>query len=138
MQTGFFHSTSGSAAITFDGRFDCFMIICRALIVLFILLGLSASAQMNTPADAIALEQQGKLPEAEQAWRRFLKQHPRDASAYASLGVVASKQQKYADAVQAYRKALELNPKIPGIRLNLGLAEFKQGHFHAAITPLKA
>ena len=72
----------------------------------------------QTPADAIALDQQGKLPEAAQAWRAVIARDSRDAGAFASLGVVLSKEQKYPEAAAAYRKALALNPKLPGIVLN--------------------
>src|SRR5439155_16146986 len=88
-------------------------LLCAALLV---------NAQNPKPADAIALEQQGRLAEAEKAWTQIVQQSPRDAAAFASLGVVLSKQEKYGEAATAYRKALSLNPKLPGIRLNLGLA----------------
>ena len=106
----------------------------------FLLLSLPAAAraQSPTPADAIALEREGKLAEAADAWRRVTERNPKDARAWASLGVVLSKQQQYAQAALAYKKALSLNPKLPGIALNLGLAEFKQGKFDAAIPPLRA
>jgi len=106
-------------------------------IVLLALLSM-ARAQTSTPAEAIALEQKGDLPQAADAWRSFIAAHPRDAAAYASLGVVLARQQRYPEAVTAYKKALSLDSKLPGIELNLGLAEFKQGHFRAAIVPLKA
>jgi len=95
------------------------------------------TAQSPTPAEAIALEQKGNLEAATTAWRSIIKQNPRDAAAFANLGVVLAKQQKYPEAAAAYKKALALNPKLPGIQLNLGLAEFKQGLFAAAIAPLK-
>jgi tetratricopeptide (TPR) repeat protein len=97
-----------------------------------------ATAQTPTPSEAQALEQQGKLAEAEQSWRQITLANPQDAAAFASLGLVLSKQGKYEQAVPAYRKALALNPKLPGIQLNWGLAEFKQEHFEAAIAPLGA
>ena len=103
--------------------------------------GLSAgrvSAQTVSPADAQALQSQGKLAEATQAWRSIVGQHPNDSRAYASLGVVLSRQQKYQEAASAYRRALQLNPKLPGLQLNLGLAEFKQGQFRAAVMPFRA
>jgi tetratricopeptide (TPR) repeat protein len=107
-----------------------------AFLILFSLI--AAAVQNDSPADAIALEKGGKLTEAADAWRAFIRQHANDASAYASLGVVLSKQQRYAEAVDAYSKALRLNPKLSEIRMNLGLAEFKQGRFRAAIAPLNA
>jgi tetratricopeptide (TPR) repeat protein len=108
------------------------------LFTIMLLLGAFGLTQSQGPADAIALEQQGKFAESAQAWRQVIEKTPHDAGAYASLGVVLAKQAKYADAVMAYRKALAINPKLPGIQLNLGLAEFKQGHFRAAVPALKA
>ena len=87
---------------------------------------------------AISLEQVGDLPGAEKAWRAVTTGNPRDAGAFASLGVVLSKEEKYSDAAAAYRQALALNSNLRGVQLNLGLAEFKQGHFSQAIAPFKA
>jgi tetratricopeptide (TPR) repeat protein len=97
-----------------------------------------AQATASGPAQAIALEGQGKLAESAEAWRAIVKQNPADAEAFASLGFVLSKQGRYAEAVPAYRRAIALNPKLSGLQLNLGLAEFKQGHFQAAVLPLNA
>ena len=95
-------------------------------------------AQGSKSATAIALDQQGKYAEATEIWRGVTKANPRDAIAFASLGLDLARQEQYPDAVKAYRKALTLSPKLPGLQLNLGLAEFKQGRFDAAIPPLKA
>jgi tetratricopeptide (TPR) repeat protein len=105
-------------------------------VVALMLVPNAVRAQQITPAQAIALEQQGKLAEAAQAWQSVIRANPRDGAAFASLGVVLAKQERYPEAASAYRKALALNPKLPGLQLNLGLAEFKQGHFEAAIDPL--
>jgi tetratricopeptide (TPR) repeat protein len=106
------------------------------LIAVSLLVSLLAAAQTPSPAAALALERQGKLPEAAQTWRAVTRQNPGDAAAFASLGVVLSRLEQYPEAAAAYRKALALNPKLSGIYLNLGLAEFKQGHFQASIAPL--
>ena len=103
-----------------------------------VLSALPLSAQTATPAEAMALEQQGKLPEAAAAWKAVTRHNPEDAAAFASWGLVLSKQENYEEAAAAYRKALALNPKLPGIQLNLGLAEFKMGRFTEAIGPLRA
>lgn len=76
---------------------------------------------------AIALEQEGKLAEAEEAWRGFLKTHPGNAEAYANLGLLEARQEHYSEALPLYRKAMALNPAMPGLRLNLGLSLFKSG-----------
>src|SRR5208337_1275800 len=95
------------------------------------------SAQTPTPSDAQALERQGRLSDASEAWKAITSHNPRDAAAFASWGVVLSKQENYQEAASAYRKALALNPHLPGIQLNLGLAEFKQGRFPEAAKYLK-
>jgi tetratricopeptide (TPR) repeat protein len=85
---------------------------------------------------AIALEQQGKFAESEQAWRVFLKTHPSDPEPYAQLGLLEARQEHYKEAVPLYRKALALKPGLPGLRLNLALALFKAGDLKAAIPEL--
>jgi tetratricopeptide (TPR) repeat protein len=101
------------------------------------LLSLPAQSQTPSPDRAISLEQQGDLAGAEREWRQWLQDHPMDAEAFASLGVLLSKERQYKDAAAAYRRALTLNAKLRGIQLNLGLAEFKQGEFQAAIAPFR-
>jgi tetratricopeptide (TPR) repeat protein len=92
--------------------------------------GQAAESQRQT---AISLEQQGRNPEAEVAWRAFLKVQPANAEAYAHLGLLEARQEHYSEAVALYRKALALNPEMPGLRLNLGLSLFKAGELKPAI-----
>jgi Flp pilus assembly protein TadD len=68
------------------------------LLLSILFLPVCASAQASTPADAIALEQQGKLAEAAQVWQAVVQKNPNDAAAFASLGVILSKEQKYQEA----------------------------------------
>jgi tetratricopeptide (TPR) repeat protein len=89
--------------------------------------------------DAMALQQQGSLTQAEAAWRQVLKLHLSDADAYANLGLLSAHQEHYADAIAYYRKALAIRPAMPGVRLDLGLAQFKSGDMKGAIqtfTPM--
>jgi tetratricopeptide (TPR) repeat protein len=86
---------------------------------------------------ALALEQQGKLDEAEVQWRAIAKAHPDNPEPYGHLGIIEAHQQHYKEAVAYYRKALALNPNIPGLRLNLGLALFKGGQMKEAATEFK-
>ncbi len=100
--------------------------------------GVAAWAQTTRAPDparqaALALEQQGKNPEAETVWRAYLKDHPTDPEAYARLGLLEARQEHYKEAVPLYRKALAMNPHVPGLRLNLGLALFKSGDLKAAL-----
>jgi tetratricopeptide (TPR) repeat protein len=92
-----------------------------------------AKPQDSTRQAALALEQQGKNPEAEAAWRAYLKDHPTDPEPYAQLGLLEARQEHYKEAAPLYRKALAMNPRVPGLRLNLGLALFKLGDFKGAI-----
>src|ERR1700684_4211531 len=103
------------------------LVVAAFSLVLFLPPG--ASGQSSNPADAIALEQRGKLAEAAEIWRAVVRKNPNDAAANASLGIVLSKEQKYKEAASVYERALALDPNLPGVQLNLGLAEFKQGHF---------
>ena len=83
--------------------------------------------------EAIALERQGKLAEAEAAWGSLSKEYPTNPEPFAHLGLLEARQARYADAIADYRKAMALNPSMPGLRLNLGLAFFKAGDYKEAI-----
>jgi len=117
----------------------------RALVaVVFALACLGASGQIRDSyaqqrSAAIALQQQGRVVEAEAAWQAVLKSHPADAEACANIGFLESQQQHYPQAVRYYRRALALNPRLPGLQMNLGLALFKAGMMKeaaAAFLPL--
>ena len=55
----------------------------------------------QSPSDALALEQQGKFAEAAEAWRAVVVRDPKDAGAFASLGLDLARLEKYAEAVHA-------------------------------------
>jgi tetratricopeptide (TPR) repeat protein len=96
-------------------------------------LGQGAPARESRRQLALALEQEGKVAEAEAEWRSLLSSQPNDAEAYAHLGLLEARQVHYKEAIPLYHKALSLNPKMPSLRLNLGLAYFKAGDLPAAI-----
>lgn len=83
--------------------------------------------------NAFSFEQEGKVSEAEDAWRSILNVRPNDAEAFAHLGLLEARQEHYKEAVAFDRKALSLNPKFPNLRLNLGLSLFKAGDLRSAI-----
>jgi tetratricopeptide (TPR) repeat protein len=88
----------------------------------------------NDPRQAAAqLQQEGRVDEAEAAWRTVVQAHPNDAEAYANLGLLEAHQEQYKEAIVDYRKALTLNPSLPGLRLDLGLSQFKGGDARGAI-----
>jgi tetratricopeptide (TPR) repeat protein len=56
----------------------------------------SAAAQ-----SALTLEQQGKFPEAQAAWEDVVKREPRNALAFAHLGLLEARQEHYPEAIAA-------------------------------------
>ncbi len=99
-------------------------------------LGVCVSVGAQTPAEqnAITLEQQGKIKEAEAAWKVVSDAEPANAMPWAHLGLLAARQEHYSVAIASYKKALALNPSMPGLQLNLGLAYFKSGDYPRALT----
>ena len=90
-------------------------------------------ATSNPRREALALEQEGKIQEAEVQWRAILKAHPGSPEPLAHIGLLEARQEHYKEAVPFYRKALAVNPNVPGLRLNLALALFKGGQLKDAI-----
>jgi tetratricopeptide (TPR) repeat protein len=82
---------------------------------------------------ALQFEQQGRIPDAEAAWKAVLKAKPDDFQAYAHLGLLESRQEHYKKAVAFYRKALKLSPNVLAVEVDLGLALFKSGDLRGAI-----
>ncbi len=92
-----------------------------------------ASAQSDARQNALALEQQGQTAEAAQAWQGIASADPRNAEAFAHLGLLSARQENYAAAVENYKKAISLAPAMPGLTINLGLAYFKANQYPDAI-----
>lgn len=91
---------------------------------------------------ALTLEQQGKYPAAAKAWENVIQLQPRNARAYAQLGLIEARLEQYPQAIAHYRKAEALaqaqNQPIPQLNLNLGLALFKSGDFQEAAKTFEA
>jgi tetratricopeptide (TPR) repeat protein len=62
----------------------------------------------------MALAEQGKLREAEAAYRKAIHFRPGFAEAHCNLGGVLQREGRLADAVAAYRRGDELGRKVPG------------------------
>jgi tetratricopeptide (TPR) repeat protein len=112
-------------------------VIQRAVLLLsfatFPCFGQSGAASDQLRQNALALEQQGKNPEAEAAWRAYLKGRPSSPEPYAHLGLLEARQEHYKQAIPLYRKALLIDPATPSVRRDLGLACFKSGDLRGAI-----
>jgi tetratricopeptide (TPR) repeat protein len=106
--------------------------------VFIVLLAASPSVAQSTRQNALALESQGQFAEAEQAWQQIAEKGPRNAEAFAHLGLLEARQQNYGQAITWYRRALALDPSYPGLEMNLGLALFKAERFQEAIQPFTA
>jgi len=95
------------------------------------------AAQTGVAEQAMVLERQGKLVEAEAAWKAIAKENPSNAEPFAHLGFIESKLEHYSEAIASYRHAMVLNPGMPGLRLNLGLAFFKASDYKQTIQDLE-
>ena len=115
----------------------------RSLTVLFWLsclaIGMAgrAFAQADPGQVAFALEREGKLAEAAEAWSALARQYPTKAEPLAHLGLIESKQERYGEAIKHYKQAITLDPHMPGLRLNLGLALFKAGEYPQTVATLE-
>jgi len=87
---------------------------------------------------ALALEQQGKLSQAEATWNTISRLHPNNSEPYARIALLEARQERYKEAVPFYRKALALKPNVPGLRMNLALALFKAGQMKDAIPEFES
>jgi len=98
------------------------------------------SAEPPSPlAAATELYRNGKLGEAESAYRAVLQNDPQSAPAYVGLFRVLMRQTRMADATSALTKAVELAPKSDAVRTAQGELHFRQGKLgeaEADFTPL--
>jgi tetratricopeptide (TPR) repeat protein len=104
---------------------------------LWLAAAMAAGAQQSSYTvgreQALVLEQQHYLSEAEAAWQALSKTYPENPEPYAQLALLEARQERYKEAIPHYRKALAIDPRVPGLRLNLGLALFKDGQLKEAI-----
>ncbi len=82
----------------------------------------------------IALRRQGKLGEAEAAYRAAIAHDPDLAEAHYNLGVVRHAQGHAADAMQSWRRAIELKPDFVPALNNLGSALLELGDIAGAMA----
>jgi len=81
----------------------------------------------------IALQEQGKMEEAIEAYNEALSIKPDHANAYNNMGIALKKQGKLEEAIEVYNKALAIKPDHANAYYNMGIALQKQGKIEEAI-----
>src|SRR5690242_20519699 len=108
-------------------------LIQRLLAGFFLLMMVARSAHSQTRQDpqellkeATCLHEAGKLDQAIEVYRLFLRQYPNIAPVRSDLGAALAGAGRYEEAITEYQRALQLNP-LPQVRVNLALAFYKSG-----------
>lgn len=88
-------------------------------------------------ARAEQLENDGKLEDAESAYREILKIDPRSIAALNRLGAIAVRRGQFTAGIRYYKQALVLSPSEFATNLNLGIAFIKRQDYASAVPPLE-
>jgi Flp pilus assembly protein TadD len=81
---------------------------------------------------------ENRLADAEQAFQQILAMDPKNAGAYANLGVIGMRRKQWAAALRNLERSERLAPGVPGVRLNIGLTYYAEGQYKAAGTTSSA
>jgi len=115
------------------------LLIRRLLCAFFVVLplaGVLAGQTTRTPEDLLkeaeSLHRAGKLDQAIEDYRLFLRQYPDIAPVRSDLGAALAGAGRYEEAIAEYERALKLQPH-PQIRLNLALAYYKAVQLNEAV-----
>jgi Flp pilus assembly protein TadD len=87
---------------------------------------------------ARAMHLAGMSTDAQEVLKKHLKRHPRDAEAWALLGLVHADAQRLDEAVAALERARRIDPKNPGILNNLGYVHMAHGDLERAVELFRA
>ena len=97
----------------------------------------SMSDARRALAEAQALEEQGKLKEAADEYRRAIRLNP-IAEAYEAYGLFLYSQREFQQGLAVLQEGLRQNPQKTVLRGFLGLHLFGQGHLREAYRQLRA
>lgn len=86
---------------------------------------------------AIGYHQQGRLVEAEDAYRKVLKTSPKDHAALFNLSSIVHQQGRFDEAVELSGKAVTQQPDHAGSHINLGSAYHRLGQLKEARAALE-
>ena len=125
-----------------------FLAVLLTVLALFPFSGLAFSATalpMSAPQQSIEqlaaraekLENDGKLEDAESAYREILKIDPRSIAALNRLGAIEVRRGQFSTGIRYYKQALDLNPSEFATNLNLGIAFIKRQDYANAVPPLE-
>jgi predicted TPR repeat methyltransferase len=93
-----------------------------------------ASTSLDHRRAAIALHREGRLDEAEGAYRLLLESHPEDADVLQLLGVIAAQTGRLEEAEGFLDQALKYDPSHAEAHNNLGNLRQLQGRLGDAVT----
>ena len=82
---------------------------------------------------AISLHQQGRLVEAEAAYKAILNLNPDEFDALHMLGIINAQRGSFEEAEKLFRRALAVDPKVPPCLQNYGTVLCKLARFAEAI-----
>ena len=111
-----------------------------AFFVVLPLAGVLTAQTARTPEDLLkeaeSLHQAGKLDQAIEDYRAFLKRYPDVAPVRSNLGAALAGAGRYEEAILEYKKALKIQPGNPQVELNLALAHYKAVQLTEAASEL--
>src|SRR5208337_3151938 len=111
-----------------------------AFVVVPPLAGVLAAQTARTPEDLLkeaeSLHRAGKLDQAIEDYRAFLKRYPDVAPVRSNLGAALAGAGRYEEAILEYMKALKIQPGNPQVELNLALAHYKAVQLTEAASEL--
>ncbi len=88
-------------------------------------------------AEALRLEEAGRLPDAEAAYLAILKRQPRDVAALNLLGLLQHRQGRHGEAADLIGRAVALQPDDVQALGNLGAVQMALGNRAAAIASFR-
>ena len=92
-----------------------------------------ANPSVNTE-QALALLQQGRLQEAETAYRELIAGGEANQITYGNLAAICGMTGRYEETIELLKKTLDINPNNPENLNNLGAAYKEQGDLASAIS----
>jgi tetratricopeptide (TPR) repeat protein len=117
----------------------------RPIVAAVVLLGTGLAQVPSGPptpgeeafSEAVRLIREGRLTEAEAAFRLLLKTYGSTPFIHHNLGAVYQQGRRHEAAVEEFRRSLELEPDQPGTRVLLGSSYLSLGRLDDAVRELE-